>query len=246
MPSPIIELLGDHPSLKITAVLFVILFALFKVTQAKCRTHLYPLTEWSQYSTWTNVPKIKGIPEIPGALPFVGHLHLLGGTSGRNDVTVWSSWVKKYGWNMFQLRMGNERVVVVNDFMTVKELWAGSSSTTLISRPTSYTMETIIGVQLGAAPWNDVTKRQRGAAIRSVASGMWQSYFPLLDKNSRLAIEDMMRDSNGGMVALDPWLYLSRISLDLGFTITYGRKLEDLGGLPFLRGFINEGLKISE
>lgn len=87
-----------------------------------------------QYSTKTvNVQKISGIPEIPGSVPFAGHLHLLGGSTGKADATVWTEWSQKYGWDLFQMRFGQERVVVANTYTSIKEIWV-SNSAAAISR----------------------------------------------------------------------------------------------------------------
>ena len=41
-------------------------------------TFLLSIAKSSQLLTVTDIPKIKGIPEIPGALPITGHLLELG------------------------------------------------------------------------------------------------------------------------------------------------------------------------
>lgn len=77
------------------------------------------------------MPKIKGIPEIPGAVPFAGHLPWLGGSSGKSDTAVWTEWRQKYGWEIFQMRFGQERVVAVNSYDAIKEIWVMNSAATI-------------------------------------------------------------------------------------------------------------------
>lgn len=50
----------------------------------------------------TDIPKIKGIPEIPG-IPIFGNLIQLGEVHARKA----GEWAKKYG-PVFQVRMGNK------------------------------------------------------------------------------------------------------------------------------------------
>lgn len=54
-----------------------------------------------RYLNRTDVPKIKGIPEIPG-VPMFGNLLQL----GEKHATVAGAWAKKFG-PVFQVRMGN-------------------------------------------------------------------------------------------------------------------------------------------
>lgn len=55
-----------------------------------------------RYFNRTDVPKIKGLPEIPG-VPIFGNLLQL----GDKHATVAGAWAKKYG-PVFQVRMGNK------------------------------------------------------------------------------------------------------------------------------------------
>ena len=54
-----------------------------------------------RYLSKTDVPKIKGIPEIPG-IPIFGNLLQLGDEHARRA----RAWVKQYG-PVFQVRLGN-------------------------------------------------------------------------------------------------------------------------------------------
>jgi len=55
-----------------------------------------------QYLYKTDIPKIKGLPEIPG-WPLFGSLHEL----GEYHAKVAQKWAKKYG-PVFQVRLGNK------------------------------------------------------------------------------------------------------------------------------------------
>lgn len=54
-----------------------------------------------RYLNRTDIPKIKGLPEIPG-VPLFGNLLQL----GEKHAIVAGKWAKKYG-PVFQVRMGN-------------------------------------------------------------------------------------------------------------------------------------------
>lgn len=55
-----------------------------------------------RYFNRTDIPKIKGIPEIPG-IPIFGNLLQL----GDQHATVTGKWAKEFG-PVFQVRMGNK------------------------------------------------------------------------------------------------------------------------------------------
>lgn len=55
-----------------------------------------------RYFNRTDIPKIKGLPEIPG-IPIFGNLLQL----GDQHATVTGKWAKKFG-PVFQVRMGNK------------------------------------------------------------------------------------------------------------------------------------------
>jgi phenylacetate 2-hydroxylase len=65
----------------------------------------------------TEQPRIKGLPEIPG-VPIFGNLIQM----GDHHALKCKEWAAKYG-PVFQIRLGNKRVVVANSFRAVKELW---------------------------------------------------------------------------------------------------------------------------
>lgn len=71
-------------------------------------------------------------------------------------------------------------------------------------------------------------------------------YHPLLDRDSRAVIKQMISVGQSGIKPLDPRDYLDRIGMNLGFTVTYGKTLEEFGGTEFLKGFINEASKLTD
>lgn len=73
-----------------------------------------------RYFNRTDVPKIKGLPEIPG-IPIFGNLIQL----GDQHATVAAKWAKKFG-PVFQVRMGN-RVSLSHSKWEFKVLTAPSA-----------------------------------------------------------------------------------------------------------------------
>lgn len=93
----------------------------------------------------TDVPKIKNLPEVPG-WPIFGNLIEL----GDNHAAKTQEWSKKYG-PVFQVRMGNRRIIFANTFDSVKNLWITNQSA-LISRPTLHTFHTVVSSSEGMYP----------------------------------------------------------------------------------------------
>ena len=174
----------------------------------------------------TDTPKIKNLPEIPG-IPIFGNLLQL----GANHARVAGSWVKKHG-PVFQVRLGNRRIVFANSFDSVRHLWITNQSS-LISRPTLYTFHSVVsssqGFTIGTSPWDESCKQRRKAAATALNKPAVQSYMPIVDLESCLAIKDLMKDSNGGTIDLDPRKYFHRFALNTSLTLNYGIRID--GGI---------------
>ena len=72
-----------------------------------------------------------GIPEPSGALPFIGHLHLLGGEMP--IVRTLGAMADKHG-SFFSLKMGLHRMLVVSSWEMVKEFLT-TNDRTFATRP---------------------------------------------------------------------------------------------------------------
>ena len=136
-----------------------------------------------QWSVSTDIPKIKGIPEIPGALPIVGHLTKL----GDDHASVCEGWWRLYGHSVFQIRLGNTRAVVVNSFDDAKRMLIGHQSA-VIDRPTLYTFHGVIsstqGFTIGSSPWDASCKNKRKAAGAALGRAALRGYFDMFDLES--------------------------------------------------------------
>ncbi|CAI6255919.1 unnamed protein product [Periconia digitata] len=171
----------------------------------------------------TDTPHIKNLPEIPG-LPLFGSLLEF----GTNHAKVAQNLAKKYG-PVFQVRLGNRRIVFANSFDSVKHLWITNQSA-LISRPKLHTFHTVVsssqGFTIGTSPWDESCKNRRKAAATALNRPAVQSYMPLIDLESNVSIKELLRDSKGGQIDLDPRAYWQRYALNTSLTLNYGYRID--------------------
>ncbi|KAL5120251.1 hypothetical protein ACEQ8H_001809 [Pleosporales sp. CAS-2024a] len=183
----------------------------------------------------TDTPHIKGLPEVPG-LPLFGSLFEL----GTNHAKVAQGWAKKYG-PVFQVRMGNRRIVFANTFDSVRHLWITNQSA-LISRPRLHTFHTVVsssqGFTIGTSPWDESCKKRRKAAATALNRPAVQSYMPLIDLESTVSIKELLEDSKGGEVDLDPRAYWQRYALNTSLTLNYGYRIDGNKDAPLLKEIV--------
>ncbi|KAL6239582.1 phenylacetate 2-hydroxylase [Aspergillus navahoensis] len=176
-----------------------------------------------RYFNRTDIPKIKGIPEVPG-VPIFGNLIQL----GDQHATVAQKWAKKFG-PVFQVRMGNKRVVFANTFDSARQLWIKDQSA-LISRPTFHTFHSVVsssqGFTIGTSPWDESCKRRRKAAATALNRPATQSYMPIIDLESMSSIRELLRDSANGTVDINPTAYFQRFALNTSLTLNYGIRIK--------------------
>lgn len=193
-----------------------------------------------RYLNRTDVPKIKGLPEIPG-VPLFGNLLQL----GNQHAVVAGKWAKKFG-PVFQVRMGNrvgrayqrykrletdsrQRIIFANSFDSVRQLWIKDQSA-LISRPTFHTFHSVVsssqGFTIGTSPWDESCKRRRKAAATALNRPATQSYMPIIDLESNSSIRELYRDSQNGTCDINPTAYFQRFALNTSLTLNYGFRIE--------------------
>ncbi|KAK7535948.1 cytochrome P450 [Phyllosticta citribraziliensis] len=189
-----------------------------------------------RYFNRTDMPKIRGIPEIPG-VPLFGNLIQL----GTNHPKVAREWSKKYG-PVFQVRLGNRRIVFANSFDSVRDLWIHNQSA-LISRPTLHTFHKVVsssqGFTIGTSPWDESCKNRRKAAATALNRPAVQSYMPIIDLESYVSIIEMLKDSQYGQVDIDPAPYFQRFALNTSLTLNYGFRIDGNVNDDMLREIVN-------
>jgi phenylacetate 2-hydroxylase len=177
----------------------------------------------TRYFNRTDIPKIKGIPEIPG-VPIFGNLIQL----GVKHATVARKWSKKFG-PVFQARLGNRRVIFANTFESTRQLWIKEQSS-MISRPTFHTFHGVVsssqGFTIGTSPWDESCKRRRKAAATALNRVAVQSYMPIIDLESMASIKELLKDSQGGKIDINPTPYFQRFALNTSLTLNYGYRIE--------------------
>ncbi|RFU27190.1 hypothetical protein B7463_g9141, partial [Scytalidium lignicola] len=176
-----------------------------------------------RWSNKTDIPKIKGLPELPG-VPMFGSLFLLGKYHARNCAKL----AQTYG-DVFQVRLGNRRFIYANSFEAVKELWIKNQSA-LVSRPRFWTFHDIVsetqGVfTLGTSPWNESVKRARKAAATALNRQAVQTYLPFIDLESTTSINELFQNAKHTN-DIDPNGYFQRFSLNISLTLNYGLRIQ--------------------
>ncbi|KAI9747672.1 MAG: Non-histone chromosomal protein 6 [Chaenotheca gracillima] len=176
-----------------------------------------------KYFNRTDIAKIKGLPEIPG-VPLFGNLLQLGDSHAKKA----GEWAKTYG-PVFQVRLGNRRIIFANSFDSVRQLWITNQSA-LISRPTLHTFHTVVsssqGYTIGTSPWDDSCKKRRKAAATALNRPATQSYMPIIDLESNASIKELLNDTKNGQVDVDPNAYFQRFALNTSLTLNYGFRIE--------------------
>ncbi|ETS87810.1 hypothetical protein PFICI_01638 [Pestalotiopsis fici W106-1] len=184
----------------------------------------------------SNFSRVKGVPEVPGALPFIGHLHLLGGRSGRNDATVFTAWCQRLNSPIVQCRLGDQRTVIVSDFAAIKDLWVGQSQS-MIHRPAQPGFVEKLGVDLTGSPMTEQIRKCRAAAMRALGKMSWPKYWHLVEPSSVKLVRDVYEKGKNGAVALDTYAWLRMISFDLALSLTYGARFGEVDN-DFMINFI--------
>jgi phenylacetate 2-hydroxylase len=169
----------------------------------------------------TDVPKIVGLPEAPG-WPIFGSLFEL----GENHSLALSKMSKSLG-PVFQVRMGNKRIVVANSFDSIREFWIRNQSS-LISRPMLHTFHTVVsssqGFTIGTSPWDESCKRRRKAAATALNKPAVQSYMPIIDLESYSAINEILKECEDGQVDISIIPHLQRFALNTSLMLNYGTR----------------------
>ena len=174
-----------------------------------------------KYLDSTDIPKIIGLPEASG-WPIFGSLFQL----GANHAKTLSQMAEKLG-PVFQVRMGNKRVIVANSYDSIKELWVKNQAA-LISRPALHTFHTVIssqGLSIGTSPWDESCKQRRKAAATALNKPAVQSYMPIIDFESFSSINEIAKECEDGKVDINIIPHLQRFALNTSLTLNYGTRI---------------------
>lgn len=92
----------------------------------------------------TDIPYIRGIPEAPGAVPFLGHLKIL----EADQPTKFEQWGVQNDWPVIQAKFGMQRVLVLNTFQAARHFIVKNATAT-IDRPTFWTFHKVLSTTQG-------------------------------------------------------------------------------------------------
>ncbi|RDW71685.1 cytochrome P450-19 [Coleophoma crateriformis] len=196
-----------------------------------------------RWSISTDIPYIAGLPEIPGAIPIMGHLLKL----GEDHATSCEKWWRESKQSVFQIRLGNQRAVVVNSFEDCRKMLV-KHQTALIDRPKLYTFHGIIsstqGFTIGSSPWDESCKNKRKATGIALGRPATRNYFPMFDLESYCILRDLHKDSKNGAIEISVRPYIQRYALNTTLTLCYGIRMDDVYD-SMLREILHVGSAIS-
>lgn len=98
---------------------------------------------------------IRGIPEVPGGSLLHGHLYML----GQDHATATEKWSRDHGWPIYQIRLGNRRVIFLNGFETARE-WLVTRQSNTVDRPSLYTFHNLVSKTSGKFDITSYTEPQ--------------------------------------------------------------------------------------
>ncbi|KAI4717662.1 cytochrome P450, partial [Aureobasidium sp. EXF-10727] len=193
----------------------------------------------------TDIKHIKGIPEIPGAIPIFGHLLKL----GEDHASTCEKWWRQYNEPVFQVKLGNTRAVVFNSFEACRDILVKHHNA-VIDRPKLYTFHGVIsstqGFTIGSSPWDSSCKNKRKAAGTALSRPAMRNYHPMFDLESFCIIRDMHKDSDfsdpSKEISIRP--YIQRYALNTTLTLCYGIRMDDTYD-ELLREILHVGSAIS-
>ncbi|KAJ5535976.1 hypothetical protein N7513_009162 [Penicillium frequentans] len=191
----------------------------------------------------TDIPHIKGLPEIPGSVPVFGHLLKL----GDDHASICEKWWRQYGHSVFQIKLGNTRAVVVNSFEDCRKMLLGHQNA-IIDRPKLYTFHGVVsstqGFTIGSSPWDESCKKKRKAAGTALGRPALRNYYPMFDLESYCILRDLHLDSKNGAIELSVRPYIQRYALNTTLTLCYGIRMDAVYD-DLLREILHVGSAIS-
>lgn len=113
----------------------------------------------------------------------------------------------------------------------------------MISRPMLHTFHKVIsssqGFTIGTSPWDESCKNRRRAAATALNRPAVQSYMPHIDLESTVSVKELLHDSKGGELDLDPRAYWQRYALNTSLTLNYGYRIDGDKNAPLLKEIVD-------
>lgn len=177
-----------------------------------------------------------GIPMIPH-FPIVGNVFQI----QKHSTKVFLKWQRQYKSNIYQIRLGNHFVVIVNLFKDISELWKKSS---MNSRPMQYTFHNLVsstkGFTIGTTPFSQTYKKRKQVISQALNTKNIKRLIPLIDTETEYTVKQILKSSS--TLAFQPSTNPHIVHSDMSFfknfqyfslrssiLITYGFKLDCYG-----------------
>jgi hypothetical protein len=112
----------------------------------------------------TDFAKIPKIPSLSGAYPFIGHLPWLGGRLKKNDATIFTEWGQDIGADLYQIKLGFQRCLIVNSWAKMKDFWVERNNS-MLDRPKHAEFLDFVGIDISGSSWSEQLKRCRTAGV---------------------------------------------------------------------------------
>ncbi|GKZ30915.1 hypothetical protein AbraIFM66950_010652 [Aspergillus brasiliensis] len=176
---------------------------------------------------YVDFPRITGIPEIPGGEILAGHLYQL----GNDHATTAERWSQKFGWPVFQIRMGQRRAVIINSFNAARD-WMIKNQSATSDRPSFYTFHKVVSATsaatIGTSPWDERTKKQRRVVGSLTTGPAIQKLRSMLDLETFSMVSGIYHDGQDGTVGIMPHIYQKRLALNIMMMFCYGTRFESI------------------
>ncbi|EFW98507.1 amino acid permease [Grosmannia clavigera kw1407] len=192
---------------------------------------------------YVDIARVQGIPEVPGASLLYGHLRIL----GDDQPTTMQRWATQHGWPVFQIRLGNRRVIVLNGFDAARS-WLMANQAHTIDRPRFYTFHGVVSktsaATIGSNPWDERTKKQRRVVGSLTTAPAIRRLVPLVDLETAEMVAALCDDGQAGARVLVPHIYEKRLALNVVMMFCYGRRFDDVRD-PLLHQILSDANVIS-
>ncbi|KAL2412759.1 Phenylacetate 2-hydroxylase [Exophiala dermatitidis] len=204
-----------------------------------------------QQAFGTDVAKIWGIPEPAGAVPVYGHLKAL----GSDHASKLQQWSRENNWPVFQARLGNRRIIVLNTFEAAQDFIVKNASAT-IDRPLFYTFHSILsktqGGTIGTSPWDESCKRRRTVVGSIMTRPAILKSASMLDLEITALIKDLVSNGFGTVpetgerrsMEVNPRLHFQRMALNRTLMMCFATRFERLED-PMLHELLDIALSVS-